>query len=408
MKLDEVLSLRGSLLLPLCMALLCLACASRSDKAALESLEREREMTAEIHRQIRAQARFGTDLVLLDYVNEIGQRIIRPTEPQPFIYRFSVFQSGDLNAFTIGGGYVYISSALLAQVDDVAELAGVLAHEIAHVRSRHIGKAQQNRGLAKLASLAAKAGGNSGTSQAINVSMQIQHTQEAEAEADREGIEYMIRSGYSPDGMIRFFQRILATSQRAGQGVPPYLFTHPGVRDRIVDARADIERLYMPPGLVWQDTRLAEMQARLAYGGTGRRARASFEREVSDPYLVRAERKSEVGDLARADEILAHAQELEPWDPRVALARATLWERRGDLKGAKLQLERAFESDPRMPLVQYRLGSIHERLGNHSRAVFYLEQAAIGFNVGSSGRHQAELAIEQILRGTARRGEALP
>ncbi len=393
--------MRRSLLLPLCMALLCLACASRSVKeAALETLEREMEMTAEIHHQIRAQARFVTDPVLLDYVNEIGQRILRPTEPQPFIYRFSVIQSGELNAFTIGGGYVYISSALLAQVDDVAELAGVLAHEIAHVRVRHIAKAQQNRGLARLASLAAKSGGDSSVSQGINVSMQIQHTREAEAEADRESIEYMIRSGYSPDGIIRFFQRILAASPRAGEGARPYLFTHPAVHDRIADARVEIIRLDTPPGLVNQDARLAGMRARLALshraGGTGLRARARFEREVSDPYLVRARRKSEDGDLARADEILAHAQELEPWDLRIALARATLWERRGDLKGAKLQLERAFQIDPRMPLVQYRLGSIHNRLGNHSRAVFYLEQAAIGFNVGSSGRREAERAIEQL------------
>ncbi len=396
-----VLSLRPSLLLPLCMALLCLACAARSVKeAALETLEREVEMTAEIHRQLRAQARFVTDPVLLDYVNEIGQRIVRPTEPQPFIYRFSVLQSRDLNAFTIGGGYVYISSAVLAQVDDVAELAAVLAHEIAHVRARHTAKAQQNQGLAMLASLAALAGGHSSSSQGINVSMQIEHTRKAETEADREGIEYMFRSGYSPDGMIRFFQRALAASRRAGRGARPYLFTHPALSDRIADVRADIIRLDTPPGLVSQDARLAGMQARLARshlaGGTGRQARASFERGVSDPYLVRARRKSEDGDLARADEILAHAQELQPWDPRIVLARATLSERRGDLKRAKLQLQRAFEIDPRMPLVQYRLGSIHTRLGNHSRAVFYLEQAAIGFNVGSSGQRQAELAIEQL------------
>ncbi len=395
------LSLRRSLLLPLCMALLCLACASRSAKeAALATLEREVEMTAEIHHQIRSQTTFVTDPLPLDYVNEVGQRIVRPTEPQPFIYRFSVLQSRHLNAFTIGGGYIYISSTLLAQVDDVAELAAVLAHEIAHVRARHIATAQQNQGLAMLSSLAALAGRHSSSSRGINVSMQIKHTREAESEADREGIEYMFRSGYSPDGMIRFFQRALAASRRARKGAPPYLFTHPALSDRIANVRADIIRLDTPPGLVSQDARLARMQARLARSyparGTGRQARASFERGVSDPYLVRARRKSEDGDLARADEILVHAQELQPWDPRIPLARATVAERRGDLKGAKRQLERAFSIDPHMPLVQYRLGSIHKRLGNHSRAVFFLEQAAIGFNFGSSGRRNAELAIEQL------------
>ena len=404
--------MRG-LLLPVCVVMLCVACALRSIESPFGgdlTLERELELSAEIHRQLRAQVQFVSDPVLLAYVNELGQQIVQVTEPQPFIYRFSILRSDDLNAFTIGGGYVYISSAVLAQAGDVAELAGVLAHEIAHVRVRHIAKAQENQGLATLVSLAAMAavvlaGGDPSLlaiSQGINVSMQIQHTRAAEAEADREGIEYMIRSGYSPNGMVRFFQRILTANPRAGKGVPPYLFTHPAIRDRIADARADIKRLPMPPGLVRRDARLAGMQARLALaqsqlaGGSGLHARASFERGVSDPYLLRARRKSEEGDLARADEILAHAQEIQPWDPRIALARATVSERRGDLEKAKHQLERAFEIDPRVPLVQYRLGSIHARLGNHSRAVFYLEQAAIGFNVGSSGRRRAELAIEQL------------
>ncbi len=98
--------LRRSLLLPLCMALLCLACASRSvtPLAGEMSPRRELELTAKIHHRIRAQAAFVTDPVLLDYVSEIGQRIVRTTEPQPLIYRFSILRSDDLNAFTIGGG----------------------------------------------------------------------------------------------------------------------------------------------------------------------------------------------------------------------------------------------------------------------------------------------------------------
>ncbi len=398
---------------PLCAALLCLACAFRSIESPLGgevTLEREMEMTAEIHRQIRAQAELVTDPVVLAYVNEIGQRIVRVTEPQPFVYRFTILESDDLNAFTIGGGYVYISSAVLAQAGDVAELAGVLAHETAHVRQRHIAKAQENQGLASLISLAATAavvlaGGDPSLlaiSEGINVSMQLKHSREHEAEADRAGIEYMIRSGYDPEGMILFFQRILTESPHAGEGIPPYLFSHPALRERVAAARVDIKRLRPPPDLVRVDERLPQMQARLALalssvaGGSGLQARASFDRRVSDPFLEQAQLEVEQEDLEQADETLARAQALEPEDPRLALARADFAERRGDLSAAKTHLERAFEIDPSVPLVQYRLGLIHKQLDNRSRAVFYLEQAATNFSAGSSGRRRAELAIEQI------------
>ena len=292
-------------------------------------LERELELSAEIHRQLRARAPFVSDPVLLAYMNELGQHIVRVTEPQPFIFRFSILESDDLNAFTIGGGYVYLSSAVVAQAGDVAELVGVLAHEIAHVKVRHIARARENQGLATLISLAAAAavvlaGGDPSLiaiGSGINVSMQLKHSREHEAEADREGVEYMIRGGYDPEGMVRFFQRILTESPHAGEGIPPYLFTHPALRERIAATQVDIERLHPPSDLIRRDDRLAQMQARLALtlsevaGGSGLQARASFDREVSDPLLERARQESERGEFQRADRTLARAQQLEPHDP---------------------------------------------------------------------------------------------
>ncbi len=404
--------MRG-LLAPVCVTLLCIGCALRSVESPFGgdlTLERELELSAEIHRQLRAQVPFVSDPVLLAYVNELGQQIVRVTEPQPFIYRFSILESDDLNAFTIGGGYVYLSSAVVAQAGDVAELAGVLAHEIAHVKVRHIARANENQGLATLISLAAAAavvlaGGDPSLiaiGSGINVSMQLKHSREHEAEADREGIEYMIRSGYQPDGMIRFFQRILTESPHAGEGIPPYLFTHPALRERIAAARVDIKRLHPPWDLIRRDDRLPQIQARLALavssvvGGSGLQARASFDRKVSDPLLEQARQESGRGEFRRADQTLARAQKLEPQDPRLVLARADLAQERADLPAARLHLERAFEIDPSVPLVAYRLGLIHKQLANRSSAVFYLEQAVHGFSAHSSGRRRAELAIEQI------------
>jgi predicted Zn-dependent protease len=371
------------------------------------SVESEIEIGADIHRQIRASGALVTDPILLDYVNDLGQHLVAVTEPQPFVYRFNVIRDDQLNAFAVPGGYIYLHSAVVAQAGDVAELAGVLAHEVAHVRKRHIANAKQGEGLRSLAALAAIAlsGGDpavAALATGINVSMELKYTRDNESEADREGIGYMVRAGYDPRGMVRFFERIQASAGTYhGSGLPPYLFTHPALPERIGAGRAEIRRVAPPPGLRTEDDRLRAMQARLAAlakpvaGGTGMLARPDFDRAHIDPLLEQAASALAAEDLERAALILADAQQVEPADPRVALARADLAERRGDLPEARLHLRRAFELDPTVPLVQYRLGVVHKKLGERSRAVFYLEQAATNFGEGSTGRKRAEFEIEQ-------------
>ncbi len=374
------------------------------------SIERELEMTAEIHRQIRTQLPLVTDPVILAYLNSIGQELVRATEPQPYVYRFSLIRADELNAFTIGGGYVYLSSGVLAQASDVSELTGVLAHEIAHVHRRHIARRPEGQGLVTLATLAATAalvlaGGDPGLAaipQGLNVALQLKHSRSNEAEADYEGIQYLIRAGYDPIGMLHFFETLLTEQVQGGRGAPAYLYSHPALAERIQASRSQIERSALPRGLRREDPRLPEMQARLAValesvaGGSGLRTRAVFDRVASDPLIDDARAKYEAGDLDAADRLLAAAEKAQPADPRVALERAQLAEVRGDLAAARVHLERAFELDPSVPLVQYRLGRIHRRLGNRTRAVFYLEQAATNFKPGSSRRRRAELEIERL------------
>ena len=122
------------------------------------SVEKERELTADVARQIRAQLPLVNDPVLLAYLNELGQEIVATTEPQPFLYRFTIIDDEALNAFTIGGGYVYIHSGVIAAAGDVAELQGVIAHEVAHVRERHIAKRGEDQGVSTLITLVTRSG----------------------------------------------------------------------------------------------------------------------------------------------------------------------------------------------------------------------------------------------------------
>ena len=395
------------------------ACLSLTEGPASEPSEgpdglmtsgKEREVTAQVAAQIRKHAPFVTDPISLGYLNEIGQQLVAAAEPQPFVYRFSIIDDDRLNAFTIGGGYVYINSGVIEQAGDVSELAGVMAHEIAHVRMRHMAKRAEGQGFATLATLVGLAaivltGGDPSVliaAQGLNVALQLKNSRSAEAEADREGIDYMVRAGYDPEGMARFFERISSANPVPGE-IPAYLYSHPAADERKRTTRLMIEREGVPPGLIRNDGRLDAIQARLAarnarvVGGSGLHARADFDRSVTDPLLERAQRAADDGAPAEAERVLMLAAEAEPGDPRVWLRLADLTEERGDTQATAEHLERAIELDPDVPLVQYRLGVVHRRLGNRTRAVFYLEQAAQNFRPGTSGRRKAELEIEQLV-----------
>lgn len=401
------------------------------------SVEREKEMTAQIHSQIRSQVKLVTDPVLVAFVQDVGNGLVKPTEPQPFIFRFFLIDDPALNAFTIGGGYVYITTGVLSQAGDVNEFAGVLAHEIGHVEKRHVARRSEGQGLATLATLASLAaviaGADPGVliaTQGLNVSLQLKHSRAFESEADREGIEIMTKAGYDPDGMTRFFQRILSENPNAGAGIPAYLFTHPAVKERIAATKVEIARTgaarpaHTPapapkgravdapsdapatPVAVTGDEsgnqRLAQMQSRVAelsaHGGLvkGLQARSAFDAAKTDPLMAQAQEARVDGDDARADQILAEAEALEPRDPRVALARAELANERSDFPAARTQLERALALDPNVPLVQYQLGTICARLGDRSRAAFYLEQAVANFRPNTGARRRAEFELARL------------
>ena len=115
--------------------------------------------------------------------------VMKGIEPTPYIFRFAVLEDKQLNAFTIGGGYVYLSSAVLEQAGDVNELAGVMAHEIGHDEKRHIARQNEGQGLSTLvtllgvaAAIAAKAPEAAIAAQGLNVSLQLKHSREFESE----------------------------------------------------------------------------------------------------------------------------------------------------------------------------------------------------------------------------------
>ncbi|MEC4814255.1 MAG: M48 family metallopeptidase [Scytonema sp. PMC 1069.18] len=179
---------------------------------------------SDIHQQVRSNYRLTTNA----NVSRIGQRLANASGCSDIPFKFYVVQDSSINAFATTGGYVYVHSGLLNAVDNEAQLAGVLGHEIAHICNndliQKLRQAQIAQGIASLADLdrSALAG------LAYQVAVDLPNSREAEFDADASGLQYMRRAGYNPNAMIAFLRKL--DTQRSQ---PAFLSTHPGAKDRI-------------------------------------------------------------------------------------------------------------------------------------------------------------------------------
>lgn len=351
-----------------------------------------------------------TDLEVLEFLDDLGAYMVEGLGDQPFDYRFRIVVSPELNAFAVPGGYVYFHTGTLLNTGDVEELAGVLAHELAHVKGHHHARMTQDTALpnllTSLAGVAAGAAtGSAGpmiAAQGLNVALQLQFTRIYEDEADRVGATFLNRAGWKPDGMVRFFERILLEKRRMPEGnIPAYLYSHPQVETRIEVVRRLGEKLApvtTPPPRF--EERFREMQKRLAVIVARGRVPGSvepYDRAVAQPLLdAAAERRAE-GDIEGALAQLVVAEEHAPKDPRVPVLRGEILQAEGRPADAAVAFRRAVYLDPNPPSVLLALARAHRDAGNRRAAIFFTEQAI--FRSGERGtlRLQAERSLERLI-----------
>jgi predicted Zn-dependent protease len=371
----------------------------------------ERELGLQFDEQLRQMVVVVEDPLIAGFIHDLGQEIVRTLEPQPFIYRFRIVQDPSLNAFAVPGGYVYFHSGTILAAGSIDELAGVMGHEIAHVKAHHYARMRQKTqipdllvGLAGMA--AAVASGEPGVAvaaQAANVAVQLRFSREFETEADQLGSVFMTRAGWQPDAITRFFERIVAEKQRYPNQIPPYLFSHPDVEDRIAAVRQQAKTLaptrVADPQLAAQ---LPEVQARLAWLLDTRRTSAPppeppEDPRKLDPLLEQAERLAQEGQIDEALFALARAEGLEPRDPRAPYRIGELLAARGRHREATQAYRRALRLDPTRALVFYKLGLSYRHLGDRHVAVYAFEQASRRAGATSSLRQRADWQIETLI-----------
>ncbi|HEX9939149.1 MAG TPA: M48 family metallopeptidase [Longimicrobium sp.] len=203
--------------------------------------QQEVQAGADYARQINAQLPILRDQYTNQYINQLGRQIAAQADQRGIPYTFYVVNSDVVNAFAIPGGHIYINRGIIERADNVAQVAGVLAHEVAHVAERHgIQQAQRaqnaNTMLGVLYGVLLRRNPGGVEQAAVQVggtAVFAGYSREAERDADRAAVAYLMRSGYSPNGLPQFFAKMQAEQQRNPSKVEQWFATHPGTNERI-------------------------------------------------------------------------------------------------------------------------------------------------------------------------------
>lgn len=231
-------------------------------------------------RQMRASIPLIYDPLLTQYINQLGHRLVANANSVRTPFHFYLVNNNQLNAFAFFGGNVVIHSALFRYTENESELASVLAHEISHVTQRHLARAMEDRQrmapltwvgilgsiLLTMASPQAGMAGLSGTLAGAQQGI-ISFTQGNEQEADRIGIQVLQRSGFDPQAMPNFLQK-LADQSRYASKPPEMLLTHPLPDSRLSDARNRANQMKPRPTASSQDYLFAKMRILGMFGST--------------------------------------------------------------------------------------------------------------------------------------------
>ncbi|MGC2696977.1 MAG: M48 family metallopeptidase [Candidatus Angelobacter sp.] len=209
------------------------------------STESEIRMGKEYATQIEASLKLVTDPVVNEYVNRVGQNLVRNSDAKvPFTIK--VVDSDVINAMALPGGFFYVNSGLILAADDEAELAGVMAHEIAHVAARHTTRQMTRAQFANYASLPLIfIGGGIGLAarEAAGIGLPmtfLKFSRGFEAEADYLGIQYMYKAGYDPNEFVNFFEKVQAQEKKKPGSMAKVFADHPQTPDRISKSQEEI------------------------------------------------------------------------------------------------------------------------------------------------------------------------
>ena len=243
------------------------------------SIDTDIKMGKQYAMMVEQSARMIQDPVVVEYVNRIGQNLVRNSDAKvPFTIK--VIDSDDINAFALPGGFFYVNSGLILAADDEAELAGVMAHEISHVVLRHATREMTRANYVHLASIPLIFVNSWGIYEAANAAMSLampvafmKFSRDFEAQADYFGLQYMYKAGYDPEAFISFFEKIKAQEKQKPGMLSKTFASHPPTPDRILKSQEEIREILPPRSeYIVNTSDFNEVKARLAAFENGKKA----------------------------------------------------------------------------------------------------------------------------------------
>jgi predicted Zn-dependent protease len=233
------------------------------------SLEKEISMGAQVASEFEQTARLVEDPVVSEYVDRIGQDIVKHSDAKvPF--HIKVVDTDEVNAFAFPGGYFYVNKGLILAARNEAELAGVMAHEISHVTARHATQRMSKGQYLQFAAIPALFVGGywaqMGIQNALGLGLNLELmgiTRESEREADQLGIQYLWNSGYDPNAFVSFFEKMQEDEKSKPGRLAGWFRTHPSTTDRIVAALDEQRYLPEKDSYVMNSSEFDRVKARL-------------------------------------------------------------------------------------------------------------------------------------------------
>jgi predicted Zn-dependent protease len=386
----------------------------------------ETRISREFRREAKKHFKFVNNPEVERYVDRIGRRILAATGPQSFDYRFFVVEDNQLNAFAVPGGSIYVFTGLIERVKTTDELAGVMGHEITHIKGHHMTRTSGPDAISVLSLLSmvlmARSGGGAQAAgvvgQAIAATRQAAYSRQLEMEADTLGTRYMAAAGYDPKGTIGFLKTLDQERMLNPVDVPAYIMTHPITQERVANAElvvkslgANQARLEDPNALkkvqiiirlerptrdlvineyeklAQQNPQNPEVLYLLGFAQQNRgqlpQAQRNYEKSLQlkadNPGLQRdlGRLYSQLGDFAASRRAFDRALALEPNEPLTYLYMGEMYEKTGDLRSAAGAYLNAQNLAPLWDRPPYRLGIVYGKLDRLGDGYYYLGRSFI-------------------------------